>query len=261
MINFNRVFAMVLRDFYGLLHSYDRIGDMFYWPAMDLFVWGLTGAYFVQQTHSSNALTIILTGLIFYIVIWRANYEINQNILSEIWDRNLVNIFASPLSLTEWVLSFLIFGLIKMFISLIFSAVLGFLLYKYNIFLYGMWLIPFVLSLLLTGWAAGFFVAGFIIRFGQKIQTLAWTGIYIIVPFSALYYSVSILPVWAQKVALITPPSYIFEGMRQIIFTGKLSYDTLLISFGLNIFYLAIGIWFFVFMFNKSKKLGFGRLI
>lgn len=261
MINFNRVFAMILRYLFNLRHSYDRLTDMFYWPAIDLVIWGLMGLYFVRQVNNSSAMSIVLTGLIFWIVTWRAQYEININLLAELWDKNIVNIFASPLTLKEWLVSFLLMGFAKMLISLAFSAILAFLLYHFMIFSYGLWIIPFVLNLLLTGWAIGFFIAGFLIYFGEKIQTIAWSGIYLIAPFSALYYSLSILPPWAQKVAMFVPTSYIFEGMREIIFTGSLSYDKLIISFVLNIVYLVLSIWFFVFMFNQSKKLGLGRLI
>ncbi|MDP2649932.1 MAG: ABC transporter permease [bacterium] len=242
-------------------HSFDRLSDMFYWPAMDLFLWGLTGLYFVKTSNMPNILFVVLSGLIFWIVLWRAQYEITTNLLSEFWDKNLVNIFASPLTIAEWIVTFMIFGLIKTLLSLIFSSIIAFLLYKLNIFHYGFYLIPFIISLILTGWAGGFVVAGIIIRFGANLQTLAWAGIYLMAPFSAIYYPVSILPSWAQGISKFVPSSYIFEGVREVLFTGKLSYDKLLISFGLNIIYLTIAIWFFVFMFNKSRKLGLGRLI
>lgn len=263
MINFGRVNAMVIRYFLYLRHNLDRLSDMFYWPAMDIFVWGLTGLYIASLGSGTGAQTIfvILTGVVFWIVIWRAQYEINVNIMSEIWDRNLVNIFASPLTLPEWIVSLILVGLAKMILSVAFSAALTFFLYGFNIFNFGALLFPAVASLLLTGWAAGFFIAGFIIRFGAKIQTLAWTGVALIWPFSALYYSVSILPDWAQTVTHFVPPAYVFENMRQVIFTGQFSWDKLLLSFALNIFYLILAAWFFVFMFKKSRKLGLGRLI
>ncbi|MBI3109892.1 ABC transporter permease [Candidatus Daviesbacteria bacterium] len=262
MINLNRVNAMVLRYFLYLRHNLDRLSDMFYWPAMDIFVWGLTGLYIASLgAGGGQTIFVILTGVVFWIVIWRAQYEINVNLMSEIWDKNLVNIFASPLTLPEWTLSLLLVGLIKMVLSVAFSAVLTFFLYGFNIFQFGVLLLPAVLSLLLTGWAAGFVIAGFLMYFGQKIQTLAWTGVAMIWPFSALYYSVSILPDWAQAVSRFIPPSYVFENMREVIFTGRFAWDKILVSFTLNIFYLILAIWFFVFMFKKSRKLGLGRLI
>lgn len=262
MINFNRVFAMVIRDFLNLRHVLDRLTDMFYWPAVDLLLWGLVGLYFAQKNSNfPHAVPIILTGLIFWIVIWRGQFEININLLSEVWDKNLVNIFASPLKPVEWMLSFLIFGGIKMLISLAFSALLAFLLYHFNIFIYGFSIIPFVLSLLITGWAVGFIVAGFLIYFGQKIQTITWSAVFLIIPFSAPYYSVATLPPWAQAISKAIPSSCVFEGLRQILFTGSYSSDKLFISFGLNFIYLILSVWFFMFMFEKSRKLGFGRLI
>ncbi len=262
MINFHRVLAMVIRYTYNLRHSLDRLSDMFYWPLLDLLIWGVTGLYLAQLTnHSSNYLYIILNGLIFWIIVWRAQYEINTNILSELWDKNLVNIFVSPLTIYEWIVSFMIFGLLKSLISVIFSAFIAYLIYGYNIFSYGPALIIFFISLLLTGWAFGFIVAGFLIRFGERIQTLAWGGVAIVAPFSVLYYPLSVLPKWAQSVAHFIPSSYVFEALREMLATKHLAIDKLSISFGINILYLIIAILFFVWMFNKSRKMGLGRLI
>lgn len=262
MINFNRVGAMVLRDFYSMRHSLDRLSDMFYWPLMDLFIWGLTGLYFARlNIGDSQVVEVILTGIIFWLVLWRAQYEININLLSEILDRNLVNIFSSPLKIEEWIISAVVFGFIKMIATLFFISILAFLLYQYNIFIYGFLILPIIASLLMTGLVVGFVVSGFIIRYGQKVQTFAWTGAALIMPFSAPFYPLAILPSWAQQVSLFLPTSYMFEGMRQILFTGEASYDKFLISFTLNIIYLILAIWFFTVMFHKSRKLGLGRLI
>ncbi len=261
-MNLKRVMAMVQRYFYNVKHSYDRLTDMFYWPAMDLLIWGLTGLYFAKLSNDSpHITTVLLTGIIFWIVTWRAQYEITTNLLSEMWDRNLVNIFASPLTVYEWIAAVTIFGGLKMIISLLFSAALAFILYQYAFFQFGWWLFPIVINLVITGWAAGFVVAAIIIRFGMKVQTIAWAGAYLIAPFSALYYPLSVLPDWAQKIALIFPSSYIFEAMREQIFTNHISIDKIIISFAINLIFLVLSICLFVFMFNKSKKLGLGRLI
>ncbi|MEK7551027.1 MAG: ABC transporter permease [Patescibacteria group bacterium] len=261
-MNIKRIMAMVQRYYYNTKHSYDRLTDMFYWPLMDLLIWGLTGLYFAKLSpDSSNATTILLTGIIFWIVTWRAQYEITTNLLSEMWDRNLVNIFASPLTVCEWITSVIIFGGLKMIISLLFSAGLAYLIYQYAFFQFGWWLFPIIINLVITGWASGFVVAAIIIRFGMKVQTIAWAGAYLIAPFSALYYPLSVLPDWAQKIALIFPSSYIFEAMRQHIFTNTISMDKIIISFALNAIFLVLSISLFVFSFKKSKKMGLGRLI
>lgn len=261
-MNKNRIFAMVLRYTINMKHNFDRLTDMFYWPAMDLLIWGLTGLYLAQITKTSaNYLFVILSGLVFWVVIWRAQYEITTNFLSELWDRNIVNLFTTPLNLTEWMSAFIIFGFLKTLVSVSFSALLAFLFYHYNVFSFGWYMPLFIISLLMTGWATGFVVAAILVRYGQKLQTLAWAGVALIAPFSALYYPVSVLPHWAQTIAWYIPSTYIFEALRQSLFTGHVSFDKLMISFVLNVIYLVISLWFFVFMFNKSRKLGLGRLI
>ena len=243
-------------------HSPDHLTDMFYWPAMDLFIWGITGLYLAQYTpNSANYLGIILSGLIFGVVIWRSHYEIASNLLQELWDRNIVNLFTTPLSTLEWMSSFLVYGFLKTMVSLTFSATLAFFLYHYTAYSFGANLILFVINLLFTGWTMGFIISGLIVRFGQRVQTLAWTGLALISPFSAMYYPLSILPHWAQNIAHFIPSSYTFEAIRQSLFTHTTAYDKLFISFGLNILYFIFAIWFFVRMFNKSRKLGLGRLI
>ena len=132
-----------------------------------------------------------------------------------------------------------ILGLIKMFFSVGFSIFLAIILYKTNIFSLGLYLIPFIVSLTLTGWAVGLFVSGLIIRYGMRIQTFAWGGIALLSPFSGVYYPISTLPIWAQKVAMFVPTSYIFEGMRSVIFKGSMLYSDLFKSFA--IFTASIG--------------------
>lgn len=262
MINFNRVIAMVIRYAIDMRHNLDRLSDMFYWPLMDLWLLGLTGLYFSRvNTFNPHAIEIILSGVIFWLVVWRGQYEINLNLLAELWDKNLVNIFAAPLRVSEWVLSLLLFGFLKMLASLIFLAVVSFILYRFNVFIYGFYVVPVIISLLLTGWTVGFTISSILIRYGMRIQAIAWAGGAILAPLSAIYYPLSILPVWAQKAALLVPSSYMFEGMREFIATGNISLDKFLISFLLNIIYLALSIWFFNSMFKKSRKLGLGRLI
>lgn len=261
MLNLNLVIGITMRYFYSWRHNLDRLSDSFYWPAMDLLLLGLMSVYIKNTSAFPEVVLVILTGLIFWMVIWRSQYEIAINLLTEMWDKNLVNIFSSPIRIREWVVSVMFLGIIKMIITLTFASVLAYILYTYNIFIYGYLLLPFFASLLLMGWCIGFVVAGFIIRFGIRIQTLGWVGAYMFAPFSALYYPVSALPLWAQKIAAFIPASYIFEGTREILFTGNFSYGKLFISFALNGIYMILSILFFVFMFNQSKKLGLGSLI
>lgn len=260
-MNWNAVNAIVFRHLYNFKHSWDRLSDAFYWPAMDIFLWGFTSVYITKQSGSIPGIAVILlSGLILWQIVWRSQYEITVNLLEEMWNQNLANLFASPLRVREWLAGVFILGILKMFMSLSFAVALAYVAYKTNIFLLGFYLIPFMANLLITGWAVGLIVAGLIVLYGMRIQTLAWTGIFLLAPFSAVYYPISTLPDWAQKIAAFIPTSYIFEGMRSIIVNGELAPGMLLKSFLLNCLFLVLGLVLFNYMFTKSKTKGLARL-
>lgn len=253
----HRVYAMILRYWYILKHSLNRQTDMFYWPLIDLLLWGLTSKFLQENAPDvSNIVLLIISGLVFWIIIWRGYFEITINLLEEIWNKNLVNIFVSPLKLREWISAIFIFGIIRMVVSFTFASIVAYLLYATNILAYGFYLVPFALLLILTAWAAGLFVAGIILRFGSKYETLAWTGIMIISPFSAVYYPLAILPGWAQTVAKFVPPSYVFENGRKLIANGKVNPQDLVICFGLNLVYFALALVFIKRSFARAKDKG-----
>jgi ABC-type polysaccharide/polyol phosphate export permease len=54
--------------------------------------------------------------------------------------------------------------------------------------------------------------------------------------------------------------TYIFEGMRKVLRGDSMPLRDLLMSFGLNMLYLAIAILFFGSMFQRSRSRGLGRL-
>ncbi len=258
-MNIHRIYAIILRYLFLFKHSFDRLSDAFYWPTIDLSVWGLTGAYLqhLQPNNLTPIVVIIVSGIVFWYILWRAQYEITVNLLEDLWDRNLINAFVAPLKFFEWITSFLVLGIIKAFLSLLFTTLVAYILYKVQIFSYGLYLIPFFALLMMTGWAVGLFVTGLILRFGTRIQTLAWTMVAVISPFSAVYYPVSSLPVWAQKVAIFVPSSYIFEGLRQVIYAHNVDPQKLLISLLLNIFYLMLGLIFIKRSYKKLLRNGF----
>ena len=249
----HRIYAIVLRNMYGFRHSYDKIVDAFYWPTLDLLLWGLTSAVIQSSSNGiQNFLLMVVSGIVFWIIFWRGQYEITIGVLDELWNKNLVNIFVTPLKFSEWVVSWLIMGIIKGVISFGFAFILAYLLYKTNFFVYGFYMLPFLLMLLFSGWWIGFAIASIIMRYGTKVQTLAWSLPWVLAPFSAIYYPVSALPESVQLIARALPTSYVFEGMRQVVATGKLDWNLIGISFVLNIFYLCIS---FFLLYRSYKKL------
>ena len=109
---------------------------------------------------------------------------------------------------------------------------------------------------MMSGWCIGFFIPSLILRFGNKVQTLAWSFTGLLSPFSAIYYPLDVLPRWAQIVSKFIPMSYIFEEGRNLLYNGVVDYNNLLISFGLNCVCLILTIWLFRRSFQSVLNKG-----
>lgn len=257
----NHIYAIIIRFIFLLRHSLDRVTDYFYWPTMDLILWGLTSTYFKSFLPGAPQIVLmILSGILLWILVWRGQYEVSVNLLEEIWNKNLINMFVAPLKFSEWVLSLILLGIIKGLLSLSFATVVAFILYKVQIFYLGFYLLPFIFLLLMTGWSVGFLVNGLIMRFGTQVGNFAWTFIALVSPFSAVFYPLSALPNWAQKISAFVPTSYVFEGMREVINKGHLDPRKLLISFLLNLAYLILSLIFLRKSFDKVLEKGLVKI-
>lgn len=259
-MDLSRVWVIVLRHLYVFRRSLDRLADSVYWPVMDIVLWGLTSKWQASQSSIPNILLVVLTGLVFWQIVWRANYEISVNILEEFWNQNLVNLFATPLRFSEWIVGLMVVSVIKMVATVIVGVGVVWLFYELNIFSVGWMFLPFLVSLTMSGWFMGFLGSAFIIYWGQKVQTIAWTMGFLLAPFSAVYYPLSVLPESVRYISSALPMTYVFEGMRSILLTGVMPLDMLVKSFALNALYLTLAIVFFKFMFEKSREKGLSRL-
>lgn len=252
-----RVWAIVVRHLFSWYRDLEVLFESFWWPSFDLFIWGLVTLYL---RTSEGAPTIFINFFLGAIVLWmfvyRAQQEMGFVFLKEVWDRNLLNIFTTPLSIWEFLTASMLLGITKLAISAVWMAILAILLFEFNIFSLGLALIPYVANLLILGWSAGFIINGLIIRYGWRVQSFAWTLILIIQPFSAVFYPVSVMPLWMQFVARLIPASYVFEGMRKVLIDGSVDIWGLLIATLLNIFYVFLSILFFANSFRKAKESG-----
>ncbi len=250
-----RINGLVLRYLYLYRRSLARAGEIFFWPIMDLLVWGFVSAYINKE----NKVALFLLGsVIFWDVLYRSQQAITLSISEDIWVKNILNVFVSPVSIFELMVATCIMGIIKAAITAIILGSLAFLLYTFNIVSIGILLLPFLISLLLFGWALGMVTMALILRFGKSAEALVWGVPFLIQPFSAVFYPVEVLPDWLQIIAYTMPSTYVFEGMRKVLANGEwLDLKMLVIAFSLNILYLATGATFFGWMFSQVRKKGY----
>lgn len=258
--NPRRTLLYTVRHLYLYKRSLPRLMEIFYWPILDLMVWGFISLYLARyQEGLPDFIAFFLGALILWDVLFRSQQGISISFLEDQWSRNLLNIFVSPLTPLEFVLSLIIMSMIKLLLASSLLIGLAWIFYSFNIFAIGLPLIPLVANLIIMGWAVGIVTMAVILRYGQEAEVLAWGIAFLFQPVSAVFYPVSVLPPLMQKVAHLVPSAHVFEGMRAVIGGsggGDFPLEHLLWAFFLNILYISGAAWFFTWNMKTVKGKG-----
>jgi len=213
-----RILALLLRQVYLYRRSLIRSLEIVYWPVMDLLVWGFLSVYVGRlRGGGAQAIAFLLGGMILWDIFYRAQQAISVSFLEDIWTRNLVNVFVSPVSTAEFIAAMLLLGVMKVIVTGLLLSALALVLYAFNLFQFGLPLIPFVLNLLLAAWGIGLITTAMILRFGQGAEMLAWAIPFLFQPFSAVFYPITVLPAFLRPIAWALPTTHAFEGMRAVL--------------------------------------------
>jgi len=203
-----RIFALFLRHIYLYKRSLPRLMEIFYWPFLDLLLWGFISLYLVQYKKDlPNFVAFFLGALILWDILFRSQQGISVSFLEDVWARNLLNLFASPMKPGEYIVSLMLVSAVKIIIAASVMSLLAWVFYSFNIFLIGMLLIPFILNLVIMGWAIGIVTTSLILRFGQQAEILAW-GITFLSQQSSIL-SLSFLLFFKPQPAMCQPPMFL----------------------------------------------------
>lgn len=256
-MNVGRVSALIARHLFLYRRSFPRLLEIFYWPLLDLVVWGFITIYLAQEGKGMHgAVTFFLGALIFWDILFRAQQGITISFLEEIWSRNLMNLFASPLTAGEFLAATMSMSVFKVAAVSIIMAFAALLFYSYNVFIMGVTLIPFVLNLIAAGWLIGILTMSVIMRFGQQAEVLAWGLVFLFQPISCVFYPMSVLPAWLTPLALANPAAHVFEGMRGVLLDHTVPLAHLGWATGLNVLYLLLMIALYQYTFSVCKDRG-----
>ncbi len=252
-----RVWAMLLRYLYILKSSWPRTLELLYWPTLQVIIWGFMSQFFYQNSsYVARAFGVLLGAVILWDLMFRSQLGLSLSFLEEMWSRNLGQLFVTPLRPYEWVISLLAMSAIRTGIGIIPAVLVAIPLYHYSIFDMGWALMAFVVALMAMGWAMGLAVCGLILRHGMGAESLAWTVFFALSPVSCVYYPITILPHWIQPIAWSLPQTYVFEGMRTVLFDHIFRFDYFLAALALDIVYLAAGIAIFFLAFRNARRRG-----
>ena len=131
----HRIRAIILRHTYEVCHNANHITYMVYWPIVNISVWGFFTLYL---GHADRLRPGVLSCLLGAVILWGLFNAFQRDMavgfLEELWSRNLVSLFASPLSVSEYVTGLIIVSLAKAIIGLSVEALIAWAFYHYNIF-------------------------------------------------------------------------------------------------------------------------------
>lgn len=241
-----RIWAITLRNLYDMKHNWARIADIFFWPMIDMLIWGFMTMFLIR---SQNTFLVFASAILGGIILWSLYFRVQQDIgfsfITEVWERNVLNLFSSPLTVKEYFLGTMLLGLIKLFISALGMTAASYTFFEFNLFSSGPILFLLLSNLILTGWAVGMLTVALVLRYGTKAEYMVWWLPFLLQPFSAVAYPLKLLPPWMQAIGFMLPTTHVFEGLRNLILDGHISFYNLTLATALNLLYLLLATIFF----------------
>ena len=232
--------GIMLRQLYLIRGSPVRVLPMFAWVGIDIVLWGFITRYLNSVSGSGiNFVSTLLGAVLLWDLFTRIMQGVTTAFLEDVWSRNFLNLFATPLRISEYVTGLVLTSLATSAVGLLVMLALAMTFFGLSFFAIGALLIPLLLVLVCFGIALGILASALVLRLGPASEWLVWPLPALLSPFACVFYPLAVLPLWMRVVAYLLPPSYVFEGMRSVISGRGLSVGPLLWAAVLAVAYIA----------------------
>jgi ABC-2 type transport system permease protein len=256
-MNLARIAAVPLRQFYLYRGSAARVVPLFAWVTIDMVLWGFMTKFLGSLAHTSYRFVPALLGaVLFWDFMTRVMQGVTGAFFEDVWSRNFLNVFATPITMPEYIAGLLVTSFATSLIGLAVMIAVATAAFGLNFAAYGAMLLPFVLVLFLTGMALGVAGIAIVLRFGPAAEWFIWPIPALLAPFACVYYPLATLPAPMQWMARLLPPSYIFEGMRAVVSGHTMNGAFLAAAFAFAIAYIFLAYWIFARVFRHAVKTG-----
>ena len=255
-MNSRRIFAIFLRQIYLMRSNATRFVQMFIWITVDIILWGFISKYLGGMVSKLNFVSVFLGA----VLLWDFSIQVMQGItmsfFEDVWSRNFVNIFASPLRISEYIAGLVMTGIARSILALIVMLSLAGIVFGLSVLVYGPPLAAFLFILFLFGIALGIVGVSIVLRLGPAAEWFIWPIPALLSPFVGVFYPLSTLPVWMRQISHVLPPSYVFAGIRAIVSGGTFSSSTLLLGVVLALLYIVAAYLLFLRVYRKAVRSG-----
>ncbi|MGA8705719.1 MAG: ABC transporter permease, partial [Steroidobacteraceae bacterium] len=213
--------AIALRQIYLMRSSPVRVLPMIAWVAVDIVLWGFIARYLNGvNSRGINFTASLLGAVLFWDFFTRVMQGVTMAFFEDVWSRNFINVFASPLQISEYLCGLVLTGIATSVIGLVVMLLLATAVFGLQFAALGLLLLPFLLVLFLFGIALGVLASAMVLRLGPASEWLVWPIPALLSPFAGVFYPLSTLPAWMRGIGRLLPPSYVFEAMRSVVGGG-----------------------------------------
>jgi ABC-2 type transport system permease protein len=252
-----RAGAIVLRQYYLFRGSPARFLSSFAWIGIDIVLWGFISRYLnTVATPGFNFVPSLLGAVLLWDFFTRVMQGITMAFFEDVWSRNFLNIFASPISIGEYVGGLVLSSIATSSMGLVFMLVLATTVFGLPMFIYGLAIAPFLMVLFLFGIALGVTAIALLLRLGPAAEWLIWPIPALLSPFAGVFYPLETLPAWMRAISSILPPAYVFEGVRAIVQGRPVLPWALVIGVLSAAAYVIIACWMFVRTYRHVVRTG-----
>jgi ABC-2 type transport system permease protein len=256
-MNPTRVAALVLRQFYLYRGSPQRILPIFAWVVVDIVLWGFITRYLNSVSEAGfDFVPTLLGAVLLWDFLTRVMQGVTMAFFEDVWSRNFLNFFATPLRISEYLAGLVVTGVSTSLVGLAVMLFVAWAAFGLSFLTYGPALIPFLIVLFLTGIAFGVAGAALVLRLGPASEWLIWPIPTLVSPFAGVFYPVSILPGWMQAIARLLPPSYVFDGVRAVVAGTPVSWVGLAAGAVLAVVYLVLACLLFGSVYRYAIRTG-----
>jgi ABC-2 type transport system permease protein len=256
-MSMTRTLAIVLRQAYLIRGSFSRMFPLFAWVAIDMILWGFITRYLNSVSASGfNFVPVLLGAVLLWDFLVRVMQGVTMAFFEDVWSRNFLNIFATPLTVTDYLAGLVLSSVATSAVGLAIMLALATTIFGLSFLAYGIMIVPYLMILFLCGIALGIAGSAAVLRMGPSAEWFIWPLPALISPFAGVFYPIATLPAWMQYISAMLPPSYVFEGMRAVVAGEPVSLISALWGGGLAVLYILLACWFFTRTYRYAVRTG-----
>jgi ABC-2 type transport system permease protein len=252
-----RVWAIVLRQLYLLAGSPARLLPLFAWVAIDVVLWGFITRWLDAVTgRTFGFVTVLLGAVLLWDFFGRVMHGVTMAFFEDVWSRNFLNVFATPLTTGEYVAGLVASSMGTSAVGLGVMVLLATLWFGLSFLGVGLVAVAALLVLFLFGVALGIAGCAVVLRLGPAAEWLIWPIPAMLSPFAGVFYPIATLPRWMQAVSWLLAPSYVFEALRAVVAGAPVSWPSLAWAAALAVLDILLAGWLFARVYRHAVRTG-----